>query len=612
LATTNKNFKVKHGLDVNGEINISAAGGSEGGQLNLDKPASGTTLAGNVAIDVYENKLRIFEQGGTARGAYIDLTGTASSVGTNLIATSGAMNYAQQQSTKQSGISASGTTIISKSFTTNGYPVQVLVTGDAENSTAGGWVKLQLYRDSTAIGKVVHVEMSSGSENVPYALTVIDTPAAGTYVYALKTVSVVSTGTMNFGETDGPVLTLIELSGSKGADGAAGLSDIVSDTTPQLGGDLDTNGYDITGLNALTLDTTPTGVPTGAGVISWDTDFDTPAIQLNTAVTLQVGQEHLVRVKNNSNSVAIPNGAVVMFAGATGDTVKVSPAVSTSANEPYKLVGIATQEISADGFGFVTQFGFVNGLNTSSYSLGDLLYSNPSSPGELTATQPTAPNWTFPIAAVARVGSGSSGRILVRAIPGAHVHDLIDVTIDSPADNEILAWNSATSTWINQTAAEAGLLTAETDPVFTASAAHGISSTDIAHWNSAYGWGNHASAGYLTTLTGTLDGYAKYSIADIQQKTTSYTLVITDANDMIEVSSSSPTTITVPTNASVAFPTKTEIHILQTGSGQITIAGDTGVTVNGTPGLNLRAQWSMATLIKRDTNTWLLVGDLIG
>ena len=39
----------------------------------------------------------------------------------------------------------------------------------------------------------------------------------------------------------------------------------------------------------------------------------------------------------------------------------------------------------------------------------------------------------------------------------------------------------------------------ETDPVFTASAAAGITSTNISNWNTAYGWGNHASAGYLTS-----------------------------------------------------------------------------------------------------------------
>ena len=70
-------------------------------------------------------------------------------------------------------------------------------------------------------------------------------------------------------------------------------------------------------------------------------------------------------------------------------------------------------------------------------------------------------------------------------------------------------------------------------------------------------------------------------------------------------------TLTVPTNANVAYPVGSQIMVLQTGAGQTTIAGQTvGVTVNGTPGLKLRTQWSMATLVKRATDTWVVVGDL--
>ena len=137
-------------------------------------------------------------------------------------AAAGAMNYSQTQGTKQTAVSSSGVTIVSTSLTTNGYPVQVLVTGDAENNSAGAWVKLQLYRDSTAIGKIIHVESSAGSENIPYSLTVIDAPSAGTYTYALKTASAAAGGTFNFGETDGPVITAIELTGSVGATGPTG------------------------------------------------------------------------------------------------------------------------------------------------------------------------------------------------------------------------------------------------------------------------------------------------------------------------------------------------------------------------------------------------------
>jgi hypothetical protein len=79
---------------------------------------------------------------------------------------------------------------------------------------------------------------------------------------------------------------------------------------------------------------------------------------------------------------------------------------------------------------------------------------------------------------------------------------------------------------------------------------------------------------------------------------------------MVEMNVASANTLTVPLNSSVAFPVGTKIDILQVGAGQTTVAGAAGVTVNATPGLKLRAQWGSATLIKRATDTWVLVGDL--
>jgi hypothetical protein len=94
------------------------------------------------------------------------------------------------------------------------------------------------------------------------------------------------------------------------------------------------------------------------------------------------------------------------------------------------------------------------------------------------------------------------------------------------------------------------------------------------------------------------------------QTGTAYTLVAGDAGDIVEVNNSSAITVTVPTNASVPYPVGTQITILQTGAGQITVAGPSGGTLNATPGTKLRAQWSSATLIKRATDTWVLIGDL--
>lgn len=102
------------------------------------------------------------------------------------------------------------------------------------------------------------------------------------------------------------------------------------------------------------------------------------------------------------------------------------------------------------------------------------------------------------------------------------------------------------------------------------------------------------------------------SITAISQKTASYTLAsLTERDTLIEVASSSATTLTIPADATVNYPVGTTLDILQTSTGQVTIAGAAGVTVNATPGLKLRAQWSSATLMKRGADTWVVYGDLM-
>jgi hypothetical protein len=95
------------------------------------------------------------------------------------------------------------------------------------------------------------------------------------------------------------------------------------------------------------------------------------------------------------------------------------------------------------------------------------------------------------------------------------------------------------------------------------------------------------------------------------QTGTSYTLALTDGNNVVvELSNTSAITLTVPTNAAVPFPIGSQVQILQTNTGQVTVAGAGGVTVNSNPGLRLRGQWSFVTLVKRAENTWVLVGDV--
>jgi len=120
---------------------------------------------------------------------------------------------------------------------------------------------------------------------------------------------------------------------------------------------------------------------------------------------------------------------------------------------------------------------------------------------------------------------------------------------------------------------------------------------------------NITSVGTLASLAVT--GNVVYHI-DTNAQVASYTVVLADDGKVVEVASASANTLTVPTNASVAFAVGTQITVIQTGAGQTTITPVSGtVTINGTPGLKLRAQWSSCVLIKRATNTWVALGDLV-
>lgn len=121
-----------------------------------------------------------------------------------------------------------------------------------------------------------------------------------------------------------------------------------------------------------------------------------------------------------------------------------------------------------------------------------------------------------------------------------------------------------------------------------------------------------SSTAEVATVSGTQTLTNKTLTTPIQTigtntKSASYTLALSDQSKMIEVSAAA--TITIPADATINFPVGTYIVVLQTGSGQVAIAGE-GFTPSATPGLKLRAQWSMATLIKRGTNSWVVAGDL--
>ena len=104
---------------------------------------------------------------------------------------------------------------------------------------------------------------------------------------------------------------------------------------------------------------------------------------------------------------------------------------------------------------------------------------------------------------------------------------------------------------------------------------------------------------------------AELTNVTIDNKTASYTLVLADANKLIEVNNASANTLGVPLNSTDAFPIGTQILVAQQGAGQTTITPVSGVTLRSSGGkLKISAQYGVATLIKRATDEWYVAGDL--
>ena len=151
-------------------------------------------------------------------------------------------------------------------------------------------------------------------------------------------------------------------------------------------------------------------------------------------ITLQVGQESWVRVYN-STGASIPNGSVVSFYGSTAGTPLVILSDASDYNKIRWVAGFATHDIEDESYGYITTFGKVNGLDTSGYSIGSSVYVSATTPGGLTTTPPTYPNYAVLVGGVVAVSS-SEGSIFV-AIQNS-VFPTLQVNADARIDGGLV------------------------------------------------------------------------------------------------------------------------------------------------------------------------------
>lgn len=332
----------------------------------------------------------------------------------------------------------------------------------------------------------------------------------------------------------GSVWAAAYVSGSGVLLQANNLSDVADATTARgnISAAKSGSNSDITSLNGVTdgistpdyVQFSTTGATGNVARLLWNDSDGTLEFGLKGGnVTLQVGQEQVLRATNATGATLV-DGTVVYITGSTGSHVNIVKAQANAETTSSKTIGVVTEHIADNQRGFVTTSGLVHDLDTSALTEGGAVWLSASTAGGMTSTRPSSPNHAVLIGWCVR-SHASVGVIYVHVMNGYELEELHDVSFASKANNDVLSYDSANALWKNRALAtvantgaysdlsgkptnvssftnDSGYLTSftEADPT-VGSHIKAITTTNISNWNTAYGWGNHASAGYLLSST---------------------------------------------------------------------------------------------------------------
>jgi len=195
----------------------------------------------------------------------------------------------------------------------------------------------------------------------------------------------------------------------------------------------------------LKLNTNPTVGVFESGKIYYDSTAKTISAMIDDDITMQIGQEELVLVYNNTGA-DIPNGKMVYPTGANGDMPTIALAQATEEAKSL-ILGMTTQLIPNGSSGFVTVRGIVHDVNTSGYTSATILYLSETIPGGITSIEPDPElYYNIKVGVVLEV-SPTIGSIYVRPVLNNDFAHLSDVLITSPLVDQIIKYNG--THWIN-------------------------------------------------------------------------------------------------------------------------------------------------------------------
>lgn len=233
------------------------------------------------------------------------------------------------------------------------------------------------------------------------------------------------------------------------------------------------------------LDFTGVTAAVTAQRLQFNTDLGTAELGLNANVSLPIGQAEIFQVKRSTNN-GLAKGKVVYVVSSDGANKTVGYAQANSGTTSHTTIGIITETVSGGAKGYCTAQGLVTGLTTTGLTEGMPVYLSASSAGDMTSTEPAAPNHKVQIGYCIKEHA-SQGVIFVDIHVGQNLNDLNDVGSTTPTAGMTLIRNATTGVWTPATlTAGSGITITNGDGAITVATTGSGGATNI--WIPASAW----------------------------------------------------------------------------------------------------------------------------
>lgn len=208
-------------------------------------------------------------------------------------------------------------------------------------------------------------------------------------------------------------------------------------------------------IQEIQLNTSPIETPYSSGKMYWDTNYKTIAVNLESGVTLAIGQEDLERYHNVSGET-IHDGETIYIFGADGNFATCKKAKADNPTT-FNVAGLATQTILDGETGFMCCRGHIHDIDTTGASYGEvwnegnILYLSPTVAGGMTNINPGLTSGLYDvIVAYVIKKHATQGIICVEIARNRRLQDLSDVKTNDLIIDQVLKYNGLS--WINGTA----------------------------------------------------------------------------------------------------------------------------------------------------------------